>query len=128
MKIVLNREEMKAFKKLGDTLDSIEGIPVEKGLQDFKVSKKAYIVAMLKGEFTLELTPEMVTGFLEITNSFVVEVSPFIKALLGLFEAMSPACEKYNNKVASFFKEFEETPNTEDVWVIKNIETEEVAI
>jgi len=124
MKIVLNREEIKQLRKLANTLDSIEGTPVKQYLEDFKVTKKAYVMAMITGELTIDVEPNMITGFTELLNNFMVEVSPFMTALIGLYKAMMPACDKYDSKFQEFFNKYRETPPT--AWEIKSISTERV--
>lgn len=108
MKITLNRKEMHALKEFANTIDSIQGLPDTKYFKDFKVSKKAYVMAMVTGELTIEVRPEMVSEFLELSNDFAIEVAPFMTALIGLYRAMAPACNKYDKKFEEFFNKYRE--------------------
>lgn len=127
MKIMLNRKEMKALKELANTLDSIQGLPTTQYLEDFKVSKKAYVMAMITGELTIEIRPEMVSEFLELANNFAMEVAPFMTALTGLYKAMVPACEKYDNKFTNFFGKYREDSFRDSICEEQSVTTVEVA-
>lgn len=111
MKIILNREEIKSLRNLANTMDDINGIPVDrvKELVDQTITTKAYVVSMITGQMTIDLREEMVLEFLAITNSLLGESSPILKACFSLGQALAPTFEKYGYRYAEFFNRYSES-------------------
>lgn len=109
MKIVLNRQEVIALRELTKTMDSIQGSPtIKEYLEDFKISKKAYIMSMVTGEMTIETTPELIVELLGVINNFYKEITPFMTAIIGLCKAMVPAYTRYDIRFTEFFNKYRE--------------------
>lgn len=127
MKIVLNREEIKSLRKLANTINDINGIPVDrvKELVDQTITTKAYVLSMLTGQITIELNEEMVLEFLAITNALMTESAPILKAVYSLGQALAPTFDKYGERYAEFINRYQ-SPNLTPNWEVKSITTEQV--
>lgn len=127
MKIVLNREEIKSLRKLANTINDINGIPVDraKELVDQTVTTKAYILSMLTGQMTIELNEEMVLEFLAITNALMADSAPILKDVHSLGQALAPTFDKYGERYAEFINRYQ-TPSFSPNWEIKSITSEQV--
>lgn len=127
MRISLTRKEITAFKNLANTMDSIEGAPVSRVTEyiDKQMTTKAYILSMITGNLTIEINEDMLLEFLAITNAFMKESSPILKAIFNLGQALAPTTIKYSERYSEFFDRY--TPTAPASWNVISVETEKVA-
>lgn len=108
MKIVLNREEVRQFRELSKTMCDIADERVEGFLDNFKITKKAYLVSMVSGELTVEVREEFTTELLELINGVTSESAPAIKAIIGLIKTLVPTQMKYAEKFDDLFNRYDD--------------------
>lgn len=129
MKIILNRGEVKSLRRLANSIEQIEGMPVDRAteLVDKTISTKAYMLSMVTGQLTIELKEEVVLECLAITNSLVTESSPILKAVYSLGQALAPTFEKYGKRYSEFFAKYRECPSVPTAnWEVQSVTTETV--
>ena len=115
MKLVLTKQEVKGFKTLIETMDSIEGMaPVNRVVEalDKQITTKSYIASMITGRLTIDINEDMLSEFLTITNSYMIESAPILKAIYALGQAIAPTAQKYSQIYGEFFGRYQETEPT----------------
>lgn len=131
MKIVLNKNEVRELRKLVRTIDNLDGVQTTalKDLADKTVSTKAYILTMLTGEMTIEITEDLVLELLDLTNNFILESTPIFKAIYNLGQALSPMFIKYGERFDKLIEQYQEpvaTTAPATPWEIQSVKSEQV--
>lgn len=134
MKIVLNKNEVRELRKLARTIDNLDGVQTTalKDLADKTVSTKAYILTMLTGEMSIEITEDLVLELLDLTNNFLIESTPIFRAIYNLGQALSPMFVKYGQRFDELIEQYQEpaviptatAPATP--WEIQSVKVEKV--
>ena len=131
MKIVLNKNEVRELRKLARAIDNLDGVQTTalKDLADKTVSTKAYILTMLTGEMSIEITEDLVVELLDLTNNFILESTPIFRAIYNLGQALSPMFIKYGERFDKLIEQYQEpvaTTAPSIPWEIQSVKVEKV--
>lgn len=135
MKIILNKQEVKKFREFIKIASAVSGERIDNFLDNFSISRKAYLLSMVTGELTFEVKEEFVVEFMELINSLTSESAPILTAMVGLGKALIPTQMKYAEKFGEFFNKYndsnelnEEDESQKPLWSVTSVSTEKVEL
>lgn len=130
MKIKLNRQEINQIRELAKTMDSITGEKTGQFLDNFNITRKAYLVSMVTGELTIEIKEEFSVELLQLVNGVATDSAPMFTAITGLLKALVPIQKKYTEKFNDLFNRYNDEVETVEykapTWEVKSAFTERV--
>ena len=132
MKITFNRQEVKQIRELIKTIENIAGERTEEFLDNFKITKKAYLVSMITGELTFDIKEEFSVELLQLVNGLASESAPIFTAMVGLVKALAPTHMKYAERFDDLFNRYADPiepiqqvkKDTAPSWDIKSVTVE----
>lgn len=125
MRLQLNRKEVRELRRFINTIESIQGLPRAKYLEDFKVSKRAYFASMVSGHLNVEIDTDMMVEYLQLSSSFISEVAPTIKSIYNMGMVLQNAASNYETKFIEFSTRCDEDVDS-SIWRINSIKAETI--
>ena len=124
MKVTLNRTEIKAIRNFINEISmELDGATLPL-VDDLKMSKRMYIMSMVKGSATLEINTEAIVEYTEFYRDTLLEVIPLFKNIYNTGVLLGRICARRDKQYDEMNSKWnEDVPETE--WEITKVTVEE---
>ena len=124
MKVTLNRTEIKAIRNFINEISmELDGATLPL-VDDLKMSKRMYIMSMVKGSATLEINTEAIVEYTEFYRDTLLEVIPLFKNIYNAGVLLGRICARRDKQYDEMNSKWnEDVPETE--WKITKVTVEE---